>query len=72
MTGGREPLSRPSSRHGEARHPLTLTFARSLPMWRERPARSHKQKTALWKEAGVTNLLMQAESRGLSAFDACV
>jgi len=24
MTGGREPLSRPSSRHGEARHPLTL------------------------------------------------
>lgn len=25
MTGGREPLSRPSSRHGEARHPLTLT-----------------------------------------------
>ena len=25
MTGGREPLSRPSSRHGEARRPLTLT-----------------------------------------------
>ena len=24
MTGGREPLSRPSSRHGEARQPLTL------------------------------------------------
>ena len=24
MTGGREPFSRPSSRHGEARHPLTL------------------------------------------------
>lgn len=26
MTGGREPLSRPSSRHGEARHPLTLNL----------------------------------------------
>jgi len=26
MTGGREPLSRPSSRHGEARQPLTLTL----------------------------------------------
>lgn len=24
MTGGREPFSRPSSRHGEAHHPLTL------------------------------------------------
>lgn len=37
MTGGREPLSRPSSRHGEARHPLTLTFS-WLPL-HERPAR---------------------------------
>ena len=26
MTGGREPFSRPSSRHGEARYPLTLTL----------------------------------------------
>lgn len=26
MTGGREPFSRPSSRHGEARHPLTLSL----------------------------------------------
>ena len=32
MTGGREPLSRPSSRHGAARHPLTLSFVFSSPL----------------------------------------
>jgi hypothetical protein len=44
MTGGREPLSRPSTRHGEARQPLTLTCPCSTS--RERPARLPKQKTA--------------------------
>lgn len=68
MTGGREPLSRPSSRHGEARHPLTLTFARSSPMWRERPARLLQLEIAPCKEAAIAHLLVQAESRGLSVF----
>ena len=44
MTGGREPLSRPSSRHGEARQPLTLTF--SWVRSRERLARLPRQESA--------------------------
>ena len=69
MTGGREPLSRPSSRHGEARHPLTLK--RICSPWRERPARLPKQEIAPWKQAAISHLLVQAESRDLSAFLAC-
>jgi hypothetical protein len=66
MTGSREPLSQPSSRHGEARQPLPLTFLRLTS--RERPVRLSKQTSSTLEGGGHRKPARAGAKPGLVGF----